>query len=225
MNEEERLDELMTELRDGYNRPPETPREEMWSAIQQRLATSGEKVVSMESARMARSWSVRRTFQWSAAAAALVVLGLGIGRWTAPGEIPGPDETGAHPTVAHSPDTDPMEVASLEHLVRTESLLTLARADARTGRLQPELGRWARQLLSQTRLLMDARKDRNPAMETLLQDLELVLVQLVTAANTGEDDPSQVQTEMNLALDGLEDNEVLSRIRAFVPAGPRHLGT
>jgi hypothetical protein len=224
------MDELMTELRDGYNSPPETPREEMWAAIQSRLATGDgsedSKILSMDSARKAKILPSRRFLQWTAAAAALVLLGLGIGRWTAPRGTPDPIATTAN---ASSPSNrtgiDPLQVASLEHLVRTESLLTLARADASAGRIQPEVGQWARRLLTQTRLLMDAQVDEDPVMKTLLQDLELVLVQMVTAASASEDDPSRVQTEMNLALEGLEENEVLSRIRAVVPTGARYLGT
>ena len=220
MSERDELDEIMNDLRDGYNPPPETPREEMWSVIQSRLGKERGSVVSIDLVRKRRPFAWRPVLGWGTAAAALVVLGLGIGRMTAPGPA-------LQPTAAEAggADLEPLRVASLEHLARTESLLTLARADASSGQVQPELGEWAQRLLTQTRLLMDAQPDTDPVMEDLLQDLELVLAQLVNAANAGENDPVRRRAELDLALDGLEESEVLPRIRAVVPTGPRYLGT
>jgi len=227
MDENDGLEEIMTHLRDGYNPPPETPREEMWSVIQSRLEPGRESVVSLETVRKQRSAGWRPVLGWSAAAAALVVLGMGIGRMTAPGPAHPPTTAEASGTGAETDGADlgPLRVASLEHLVRTESLLTLAQADVSSGQVQPQLGVWARRLLTQTRLLMDAQSGSDPVMEDLLQDLELVLVQLVNATDAGDDDPVRRKAELDLALDGLEESEVLPRIRAVVPTGPRYLGT
>jgi hypothetical protein len=214
------MDELLTGLREEYNPPPETPREEMWSAIQDRLAPRSGKVVSLEEARRARSLGPRRAFTWALGAAALVVLGLGLGRITAPGSGPGPKEAAV---VSQNPDV--LRAAAVDHLLQTESLLTMVRADARTGSVAPGMGSWARGLLTQTRLLMDAHRDSDPAMTELLEDLELVLVQIVGATGASEDDPTRVQAELNLALGGLDDSEVLPRIQAVIPTGPRFVGT
>ena len=237
-------DELLMELRDSYNQPPETPREEMWAAIQARLGEGGQgapgqgesgagegdqgqegpedSVVSLEEARLSRWGRIPQTLRWSMAAAALLVLGLGIGRMTAPGMAPRVAEEGSE---IRSPDPQVLRAAAVQHLQRTESLLTLVRADARSGRVEPTVGNWARQLLSQTRLLMDAQPGSDPTMGELLEDLELVLVQIVGVANAPPEDRARVQSELNLALDGLEEREVLPRIQAVVPAGPGYLGT
>lgn len=233
---DERFDELMMELRDSYNRPPDTPREEMWAAIRARLGSedgqgakedggleSGDgKVISIQKARRFRPTRIPGPLAWIVAAAAMLVLGLGIGRMTAPGTAPGTGET-----LARALPADPavLRAAAVEHLVRTESLLTLVRADARVGRVEPTVGSWARQLLSQTRLLMDAQPDSDPVMEDLLRDLELVLVQILGMASASPEDRTRVQSELNLVLEGLEEREVLSRIQAVVPAGPGRYGT
>jgi hypothetical protein len=120
---------------------------------------------------------------------------------------------------------DPLRLATVEHLARTESLLTLVKADASSGRVESGVERWARQLLTQTRLLMDAQGDTDPVMRNLLEDLELILAQVAAAANADGSDLERTRTEMNLALDGLEDSEVIPRIQAVLPEAPRFLGT
>ncbi|MFO8174073.1 MAG: hypothetical protein R6T96_07290, partial [Longimicrobiales bacterium] len=172
---EKRFDELMMELRDSYNRPPDTPREEMWAAIQSRLDEPGR-----EAARRPGSPRIPAPMRWALAAAAVLVIGLGIGRLTAPDPASAPGATAARATSA---DPEILRAAGVVHLLQTESLLTLVRADARAGGVEPTVGSWAKQLLSQTRLLMDAQPESDPVMEELLRDLELVLVQIVGVAN------------------------------------------
>ena len=217
---DDQLEEMLTGLRDDYNPPPETPREEMWSIIQARLGSHGGQVVSLEEVRRSRMARYQKPFGWGVAAAAVLVLGLGIGRMTAPGVSPEVELARSD-----APNAAVLRVAALEHLIRTESLLTLVRADARAGGVEPMVGPWARGLLSQTRLLMDAQGGGDPAMEELLEDLELVLVQIVGVANTSEGDQERVRSELNLALNGMEEREVLPRIQAVIPAGPRFVGT
>jgi hypothetical protein len=224
--EDQRMEELLTGLRDEYNAPPETPREEMWDAIQARLGTedenlvSDEKVVSLDAVRQSRMARYRKPMGWAVAAAAVLVLGLGIGRMTAPGGAPA-----VQVAAESASSSNALQVAALEHLVQTESLLTLVRADVRAGRVEPAMATWARSLLNQTRLLMDAQGDADPVMKELLEDLELVLVQMVGAANAAPEDGDRVRSEWNLALEGLEKREVLPRIQAVIPAGPRLVGT
>ena len=233
---DDEMEELVTGLRGDYNVPPEAPREEMWSAIQARLGQGVEAaskdiriardgVVSLEEARCSRLRRFRRPMGWAGAAAAILVLGLGIGRMTAPRAEVGVVGAAAGLAVNDQARSGALRAAAVEHLVRTESLLTLVRADARAGRMEPSVGSWARGLLSQTRMLMDAQGDADPAMSALLGDLELVLIQIVGAANANGGDQAKVRSELNLALDGMNEREVLPRIQAVVPAGPRFVGT
>ena len=154
------------------------------------------------------------------AAAALLILGLGIGRWTAPDARPS-----LEPTASVEPDPNVLRVAALEHLGRTESMLTLVRADARGGKVEPSLGPWARDLLTQTRLLMDAQGGSDPVIAQLLEDLELVLVQIVGVASAAKDDGARLQSELRLAVSGIDETEILPRIQAVIPAGSRFVGS
>lgn len=243
---DERFEEMLMRLRESYNDPPDTPREEMWAVIQARMEeTKGAEALGPEHGRGVREGPSEQDgivpmprgrrflrftgpgpIRWSLAAAALLILGLGIGRMTAPGTTPGPSEgPGGAVASTRAPNPELLRAAAVEHLSRTESLLTLIRADARAGRVEPTVGNWARQLLTQTRLLMDAQTQPDPVMEDLLKDLELVLVQIVGVANAPPEDRARIQSELNLALDGMKEREVLPRIQAVIPAGPGYVGT
>jgi hypothetical protein len=210
------MDPGVERLREEYNPPPGTPREEMWAVIEAGLGARSGEVVSLAEARAKHVFAHRNPLGWAAAAAAVLILGVGIGRMTAP----------ASPPVAGDRvvrQASVVRAAALEHFGRSESLLTLARADARSGRVDPAIGKWARGLLTETRLLMDVPETNDPAVRELLEDLELVLVQLVGVADVG--DGAQKQSELTLALRGLEESDVLSRIQAVLPAGPVLAGT
>lgn len=230
MPDERRNDEeaWVAEVREGYHAPPETPREEMWEAIEARIAPRADGVVSLEAERHRRSRIPR--WGWAAAAVAVLGLGIGLGRMSVPGMGTADPSSGMAASVEESgtvyqQDPDVFRAAAVSHLSATESLLTLVRADARSGQVSPAVGDWSRNLLRQTRLLMDAQDGDDPVMAELLEDLELVLVQIVSVTAGSATDDEQLRSEMNLALDGLNDSDVLPRIQAVLPAGPRRFGT
>lgn len=166
---------------------------------------------------------VRGPLAWAVAAAAVLVVGIGIGRWSAPGavSVPGPaapTATAPTPSTAGSPS---LELAARRHLGQTESLLATVRADALTGRMDPSVGPWARSLLLETRLLMDARTGEQDEVQRLLSDLELVLVQIVGAAEGDGFDEERLRTELDLAVRSLEEREMLTRIRSAASADSR----
>jgi hypothetical protein len=211
-------------LRERYNAPPETPSEEMWGAIQARMEPMGKPTLTVEEGRKTRSARAYRALRWATAAAAVLVVGVGVGRVTAPGFETLP-EGAVRTAEVEERNSTVLRAAAVNHLTRTESLLTLVRADVRAGRVPPAMADWSRTLLSQTRLLMDAQTGNDPAMTELLEDLELVLVQIVAVTGGSSTDETRIRSEMNLALNGLEENEVLSRIQAVIPAGSRRFGT
>jgi len=220
--DEGRLDPEVTEmLRGRYNAPPPTPREEMWGAIQAGLTPRDAPVLSLDEARARRrppdGW---RVAAWAGAAAAVLILGIGIGRMSAPTPARVGPIAGTQATLAGV-----LHAAAMDHLGRTEALLTLVRADARDGRVDPAMQEWARGLLGQTRLLLDSSGADDPAMKDLLEDLELVLVQIVRVTEVKAGDPSLARSEMNLALQGLDERDILPRIQAVLPAGPGLAGT
>jgi hypothetical protein len=122
-------------------------------------------------------------------------------------------------------DPSILRVAAVEHLGRSETLLRMVRADGRSGRVDPAVGTWARGLLTETRLLLDSPGKQDPAMRELLEDLELVLMQIVGVSRVDQADEPRMREELTLALEGIEQREVLSRIQAVVPPGSGLAGT
>ena len=87
MTEDERIDEIIRNAASDYNRPPATPRDEMWTAIEAARQTPALHVIAGGAA--SGGYSARKSFStrfaWigmAAAAAILVAAGVGIGRWT-----------------------------------------------------------------------------------------------------------------------------------------------
>lgn len=228
--------EWVDAVRETYHAPPDAPREEMWAAIQAGMTEPGapetgtEDVVDLERERArrrdpsgpARASSLRSAAPWAVAAAALLVLGIGIGRWSAAGPVlpTGTANTPAGGTVAEvpTPDASGLELAARMHFGRTESLLATVRSDARTGRVDGSVGPWARTLLAQTRLLMDARGDTRDDVQQLLSDLELVLVQVLGATEASGMDDERAREELDLMIRSLERGEILPRIRSAAPS-------
>jgi len=110
MNDEQRLDDerIARAARQAYNAPPSTPRDEMWTVIEARLATEErDGVIPLD--RAGRDRAFGRLSWWMGVAAALVI-GLGIGRLSL-----GPAEDGSQSQVAsRSPDSDVTEPATVE---------------------------------------------------------------------------------------------------------------
>lgn len=121
------------------------------------------------------------------------------------------------PDVPRDGDTDPSPatatytVATWDHLSRAEALLTSFRS-ARGDSVDASLDRWARDLLADTRLLLDSPAADDSRRRLLLEDLELVLAQIVQL-------PTESATDGNLVRRSIERGQVLSRIRSTIPAG------
>ncbi len=229
--------EWVDAVRDTYHAPPEAPREDMWAAIRAGMAASDgpgratDEVVDLARERARREAGGGSTWprllsspaRWAVAAAALLVLGIGIGRWSATTGLVPPTGTTSGPaggTVAEAParDASGLELAARMHFGRTESLLATVRSDARTGRVDESVGPWARTLLSQTRLLMDARGEAHDDVQQLLSDLELVLVQVLGATEASGMDEERAREELDLMIRSLERGEILPRIRSAAPS-------
>ena len=230
---------------DAYHRPGPVPRDEIWARIAHRLEEGHgqtEPPGRMESAGHTKQMAgggatpargdddlaragARRTASarsprarlggWAVAAAAVLALGVGIGRMTAPTGPAAMAEVEPRPADGGATASSGLTLATREHLDRSESLLTLVRADARDGRMDPAVGAWARGLLSQTRLILD-RDGIAPETRDLLLDLELVLAQ-VTRAAAGPADGAAEGTETSLTLRALEEGQLLSRLQVATP--------
>ncbi len=198
---DERFERRLVEAAQDYHRPPATPREEMWQGIAARRA-----------ARRRRAATWRPVLRWGVGIAAVLALGIGIGRWTAE-----PRRTGPAPVAAAGGgDRGPLayRVAAAQYLTRTEALLTGFRSEARSGQADAQFARQARDLLGTTRLMLDSPAAQDGRLKGLLEDLELVLAQIAQL-------PPRADTEeVQLINQGLEQRSVLLRLRTANPAGP-----
>ena len=202
---DDRLDEQLKDLASEYNRPPETPREEMWTAIQKtRVADRAPRRIA---------W---KGLAWGglAAAAVLVIgilIGTGIGR-KGPETAANTGDTGV--TIKPNDPDRAFKIAAVQYLGETEEFLTLFRADVRQGAVDPNAATRARQLLSSNRLLMDSPAAQDPEIGGLLEDLELVLAEIARVSGT-----ETSQEEAGFIDDGIEEGGLLDRLRTAVPAG------
>lgn len=222
MSVEGPLQEKLARLARAYNDPPAPPAEEIWGEVRRSLEEDG-RLVEPEGVAPLRKRGRRRSAhrwlgpaRWAVAAAALLVLGIGLGRWSA---VEGPSGA-AGPAVAGSGSEDsaaPLRVAAGRHLSASETFLTVVRADARSGRLDPAVSRWATSLLAETRLLLDSPLAGDAEMATLLEDLELILIQVVQASGRGGIDEERSRQELELLTRGIDANDMTVRIEAILP--------
>ena len=102
-------------------------------------------------------------------------------------------------------------VATAQHLTEAEAMLTAFKGDLSQGRMDAEISAWGKDLLSNTRLLLDSPAARDPVRRRLLQDLELVLVQIVQLS------PKSSARDRDLIKGALTDDQVLTRLRTAIP--------
>ena len=102
-------------------------------------------------------------------------------------------------------------VATAQHLTEAEAMLMSFKGDLSQGRMDAEISAWGKELLSNTRLLLDSPAARDPVRRKLLQDLELVLVQIVQLS------PKSSARDRDLIKGALTDDQVLTRLRTAIP--------
>ena len=204
MNEDEKFNEYLHEMLDEMPAVPETPREAMWARIdEQRRERRG------QATRFRRS---RHPLVWGIGLAAMLAIGIGLGRVSlgANGED-GTSPTAAAPA-ADDPALLPYRLAAQQHLTRSEALLTAYVRDVQAGRTQ-EVARWAQDLLTNTRLLRDSPAAQDPETARLLDDLELHLAQIANLSGSASG-------ELEMIQDGIERNNMLLRLRAQTASNP-----
>jgi len=193
---------LKDAARTTYHAPRTPPREEMWARIE--AARRDKHVIEL------RPW-----LRWAVAAAAVLVLGIGIGRWSR--NAPGGSKTAAGTQVSNEIDSlanVAYQVAATQYLSRTEAFLTSFRADANRSANTARLARQARDLLTTTQLMLDSPAADNPRLRSLLEDLELVLMQISLL------NPVQDGHDRDLITQGMNQSNVLPKLRSAIPAGP-----
>lgn len=208
--DENRFDEVIRDLPRDFNTPPEPPLDEMWGVIEDAHFNSP------ASARRPAGMNSRAP--WLAAAAALVI-GVGIGRYVPLGKNAQPDGSpagavGFTQAAARGADTSAIADAYRDQTSRylgqaAALLISLPPQDA-SGRGDAAFAEKAADLLVTTRLLMDSPAAQDPKLRSLLEDLELVLVQI--ARLRGE----RNKGDLDLIHQAVEQGDVLSRLNSAV---------
>jgi hypothetical protein len=201
---QDRFGETLGDLVRELDPLPDVPSDEIWAGVAaaRRFRRQPQKP---------RPW---RALTWGFSLAATLAMGFLLGRLWSP--------AGVNPTSTAEPDGLPVvrvnnsaprqfRLAAADYLARTEELLAEFPEGAEQGRA-PEVASWARQLLLDTRLLIDSPAGADPEIKPLLTDLELVLAQI---ASLREGDDSQ---EIKLIVDGIEQNRVMARLRVVAGA-------
>jgi len=202
-HEDQKFEQWLKDAAKAYHSPVPTPREEIWKRIE--AARRSRHVIEL------RPW-----MRWAVAAAAVLALGIGIGRWSANGTMGPSSDTGAT-RVAIEIDSladQAYEVAATQYLSRTETFLTAFRAEGNRSANTARLARQARDLLTTTQLMLDSPATNDPRLRSLLEDLELVLTQ-ISLLNPLEDG-----RDRDLITEGMNQSNVLPKLRSAIPAGP-----
>jgi hypothetical protein len=161
--------------------------------------------------RGAPGWA--RWARWNGPVAGLaagLLIGVGVGAALArrsPAAAPLLPVAALDAPVMPPPAAPAYRVMTPEYLDETVSLLAALPAQLDGGSPDTRLAAQARDLLSTTRLLLDAPAGHDPEVQSLLDDLELVLAQVVRLPAVRDAE----QTE--LMIEALEARRVLPRLR------------
>jgi hypothetical protein len=203
--DEKKIDDALREL----NVPPAPPLDEMWAVIEDAHFNNTS----------AAAPSTRTSYAPWLAAAATLILGIGIGHYVPLGKTktmaPGPFSA---PTVATAA-RNPADMSAVSEVYRDQTTRYLGQAaallislPARTVNTKTDavFAGKATDLLVTTRLLMDSPAAQDPKLRSLLEDLELVLVQI--ARLRGE----RNRSDLDLIHQAVEQGDVLSRLNSAV---------
>ncbi len=215
MKEQDRFEDFVRTAINELDPAPLIPREQMWARIAEA------RRFRRKARRALPAWAL-----WSAALAAMLVIGAALGRISALHQSDtqsnatrvarGANEGGESQSsalrgeIGGTPTLTPYRLAALQHLGRAEMLLT----SVSSGAVDPQVHGWAKDMLTTTRLLLDSPAASDARMAHLLEDLELLLAQIANATVSVND------AELHLIQHGIEQTDVLTRLRATLPAHP-----
>ncbi len=229
MMQDRELERLVETMKSGHNQPPPTPRDRMWQRIEAaRREAAGIDTAGQETAAPRTAWRPRQRFWTTAAAmAAVLVLGVAIGRWTgAPAPGTGPDPV--QQTVAQLEPAPPdgafrHGTANLLYVKAAGDLFDRADVLLTDFKITPcaeqdlqAVPDWAGGMLLQTRLLLNTSVAEDPALRDLLLDLELVLAQIAGL------NPNNCSRDAAWIRDALDQQSTIDRLRLLRPQDNRH---
>lgn len=198
---EDRFDDFLKRTLDELDPVPPTPREEIWARIERERSFA--KTVR-------RTTSPRTWAGWGAGLAAMLAIGIGLGRMSTTPQ-PATDRPiaaapASAPATAASASRMAYKLTVADYMTSAEALLTSFRTQPK-GKSDPDLTKWANELLTNTRLLLDSPAADDPKTAQLLQDLELILAQIAHES-------ASTKVEQDIIKDGMKKTAVLPRLRA-----------
>ncbi len=199
---EDKLDKLINSARETYRVPPAPDLEGMWGEIDAELdvRASGSR---REQTRGAFAWR-----QAGLAAAAALVIGVGVGRWSAPvttREVPATASTELSAAVQQVSYQIPeaLQRTATSYLGETAALLKDVQSNP-NGKYTTQ----AMALLSTTRLLLDSPAATDEKLNGLLQDLELILARIAMLRSGSRGNSEDLQ----MIRSALIDRDVVPRV-------------
>jgi hypothetical protein len=210
MMDDNRFDDVLQDLPRSFNTPPEPPLDEMWTVIEDAHFNAPVPISAT------RGWTPRAP--WLAAAAALVI-GIGVGRYL-PRNGSSPENAASPAAIAGKPASVASDTSAVADAYRDQTtrylgqaaalLVSLPAKDA-NGRTDAAFASKATDLLVTTRLLIDSPAAiQDPKLHSLLEDLELVLVQIARLRS------ERNKGDLDLIHQAVEQGDVLSRLNSAV---------
>jgi hypothetical protein len=210
MMDDERFDDVLRDLPRSFNPPPEPPLDEMWTTIEDAHFNAPVPISTTRGMTSRAPWL---------AAAATLVIGIGIGRYLTSGSKPVENAPSSSSIAGNSaaPASDTSAVADAyrdqtnRYLGQTAALLISLPAKDANGKTDAAFAAKATDLLVTTRLLIDSpAAAQDPKLHSLLEDLELVLVQIARLRS------EKNKGDLDLIHQAVEQGDVLSRLNSAV---------
>jgi len=202
-------DKEWAELVRGANEPPAVPRERMWWAIDS--ARRERRHLAVVPPAQKFSVGTGRIWRLVAATAAVLVLGVAIGRLTVTPEAPvavvADGQIQPRSTINPAAERKVYRLATADLFGRADFRLTDFRLRSCSQQTPGEAPAWAGGMLLQTRLLLDAPATRDIELIGLLEDLELVLAQIVGLSR------DNCARDVAWIKQGLQERSTLDRLR------------
>ena len=195
---EEKFAEYLKAALEEIDPVPSAPRDEMWQHIQAQRSL----------AQRTHRTPVRTWLQWGVGIAAVLAVGIGIGRYSTLRTAGVPVQRVAV-APAHINQTA-YRIVVAHYYASAEAMLTAYRTQPQ-GQLDPQIAEWARDLLTNTRMLLNSPAAQDPKTAALLSDCELIIAQIARLSA-----PDTLERE--IIRDGMNKTAVLPRLRATQPA-------
>ncbi len=202
--DEDRFDEVIRDLPRSFNAPPPPPLDDMWSVIEDTHFNAPQAKPTSRGSFFTTPWL----------AAATLLVGIGIGALIPRAKAPVTTAPVAQTTV---PARDTSAVADAyrdqthQYLGQAAALLISLPAKDGSKTADSAFANKAADLLVTTRLLIDSpAASQDVKLRSLLEDLELVLVQI--ARLRGE----RTRSDLDLIHQAVEQGDVLSRLNSAV---------